>query len=382
MRRRHRRARRGGEWELAEGTVDGATLPRHGGTAARRQFDAAVGRTEMGCAPDVMAAETAFLDALGRAATVTRRHEQLVLTGAAGPRGGRGSGDPCAPGRCSVTVGTGRLCRAAGLTTLSAMAAQMARASIALAAALLPTACAGVRSDEVTAGRSELLGAWELTELRTGGAHVPLPDGGRGTLVFEEDQLSGTAFCNGFGAGHQVTGGALVIDGLASTEMACAPELMSAETAYLAAIDAADDGLQVEAGVLVLTGDGVLLRFRPLPPVPVSDLITTRWVLETVVDGESAATPVGVAAVLQLAEGGTFTGSTGCRALSGTWSVHGDTVHFPEMEAEGLCPDELRDQDAHVITVLGDGFSVEIEGDQLIVTDPGGDGLIYRNSPT
>lgn len=96
-----------GEWQLAEGTADGAPLPRpHGAQATLElrdgdlrgrsfcnsvvsgyrldgdsiEFDG-LGGTDMGCDPDVMAAEQSFLDALGRVTTAARDGDDLVLSG-------------------------------------------------------------------------------------------------------------------------------------------------------------------------------------------------------------------------------------------------------------------------------------------------------------
>lgn len=81
----------------------------------------------------------------------------------------------------------------------------------------------------------------------------------------------------------------------------------------------------------MLIGDGVRLRFTPVQPVPESELSGTRWVLETLLDGETAASTLGEPAVLRLREDGTFEGSTGCRTLTGTWTPSGDGVQFPDL---------------------------------------------------
>lgn len=96
-----------GEWELTDGTSDGAPLPRpttgratlsleggqlggvsfcnhYGGTyrldGTALRVDR-LGSTEMGCEPDVMAAETAYLTALVGVVEARVTDEELVLTG-------------------------------------------------------------------------------------------------------------------------------------------------------------------------------------------------------------------------------------------------------------------------------------------------------------
>ena len=96
-----------GEWELTDATAAGAPLPRpavgratlvlDGGQLSGISFcnhytgtyrldgDAleidGLGGTEMGCEPDVMAAEVAYLTALGGAVTARLEAEELVLSG-------------------------------------------------------------------------------------------------------------------------------------------------------------------------------------------------------------------------------------------------------------------------------------------------------------
>jgi hypothetical protein len=60
--------------------------------------------------------------------------------------------------------------------------------------------------------------------------------------------------------------------------------------------------------------------------------------------------------------------------------VKGDEILAAELAAEGHCPAGLAEQDGHVVTVLGDGFTVAIEGNQLTLTSTGNLGLVYRTS--
>ncbi len=229
----------------------------------------------------------------------------------------------------------------------------------------------------VPTAKKDVVGSWEFVEGRTGGSPIPRPDGGRATLVIEQDTLSGTAFCNSYGSRYRLPRGGLSLTGLGGTDMLCEPELMEAETVYLKALVAADERVGVENGQLVISGDGVQLRFRRLSPVPKGDIVGIHWVLETLLRGDVATAAAGQSAVLELDHEGTFYGSTGCRSLSGTWLVHGDEIVFPTMGAKGDCPSGLRDQDDHVVGVLGDGFQADVEGDKLTVTDADGSGLVY-----
>jgi hypothetical protein len=49
------------------------------------------------------------------------------------------------------------------------------------------------------------------------------------------------------------------------------------------------------------------------------------------------------------------------------------------MSAEGECPEDLAQQDSHVVTVLGDGFRAVVDDRTLTLTSLGEQGLVYRD---
>jgi heat shock protein HslJ len=168
------------------------------------------------------------------------------------------------------------------------------------------------------------------------------------------------------------------VEHLAQTAMACEEPAMSAEATYLGALgrvrDIARDGDELVAG-----GDGIQLRFSALRPPPTAELVGTTWVLDTVLVGDGAASPIGEA-TLELKEDGTFTGSTGCRTFRGEWIAQGDQIVAPSWALDQTdCAADVSAQDEHVVSVIGDGFIPTIEGDLLTLIDPGGVGLVYRS---
>lgn len=218
---------------------------------------------------------------------------------------------------------------------------------------------------------------WELQSGTVDGDALLVPDGHRITLLVEADQAGGTSACNGYGASWSADGEQVTVGVASGTEMACEPDVMAAESTYLDALprvtSAARDGDRLR-----LTGDGVDLLFTAQADVPTEALIGTTWELDTLVDGETAASTTGEPATLRLDEDGTLTGSTGCRELSGEYVVRGDEVLFTSFGADGECPEELAAQDSHVVGVLGDGFRAAVDGDRLTLTSDGALGLGYR----
>jgi heat shock protein HslJ len=152
---------------------------------------------------------------------------------------------------------------------------------------------------------------------------------------------------------------------------------MAAEQTYLDALGVVDTA-GVENGELLLRGQDTELRFRRPPPQPVRELVGTRWVLETLLQGEIASSTLGEAAVLVLAADGGVSGSTGCRTLSGRWAQSDDLLVFPQLRADGACPADVRTQDQHVLAVLDGATSATVAGDQMTVTGPDGLALVYR----
>jgi heat shock protein HslJ len=244
-------------------------------------------------------------------------------------------------------------------------------AALLLAGCLL-TSCAGV------AGGPDLSGSWELVEGTVAGKALPNPEQARATLVVEEGSLTGRSFCNTYSSAYSLDDGDLVVDGLGGTEMGCEPEIMAAESSYLAALGAGGRVSLVD-GDLLLTGENATLHFRVLPPEPTSELTGTEWVLDTLIRGEVVSS-VASASVLRLDSDGTFRGTTACQDLSGTWTTDGGELAFTEFVTdERDCPEELRPQDDHERTVLDDGVRLEVVEDRLTVAGGSGLGLVYRD---
>jgi heat shock protein HslJ len=225
---------------------------------------------------------------------------------------------------------------------------------------------------------SDVLGEWELTEGTSSGAPLPQPAGGRATLVVEDEGLGGVSFCNHYSATYRLDGEALEIDGLGGTEMGCDPDVMAAESAFLAALGSVG-AARIEGEDLVLAGDDTTLRFTRLPPVPPSELAGTDWVLDTLVQGELAGSVLG-GSTLRLEADGTVHGTTACRTFSGTWTASGGELTLTDLVTDDrACPEDLRRQDEHELAVLGDVSTAEITEGRLTLTGPAGNGLGYRD---
>jgi heat shock protein HslJ len=254
----------------------------------------------------------------------------------------------------------------------------MARAALLLVALLL-AACASKADSGSPA--ADVVGEWELVSGTASGSPLPQPAGITATLTFDGTQAGGTSFCNHYSSGYTVDGDLLRFEALGGTEMGCDPDVMAAETAFLTALGTVE-AFSFGGDDLLLTGEQVELRFRPVPAVPTSSLADTDWVLESLIDGETASSVMG-RSTLRLEDDGTFAATTACSTLTGRWQPTGDRIQFPEAAGENRsCPPEFRTQDEHENAVLGSGFQATIEEDRLTALADDGRGLVYRDEGT
>lgn len=222
----------------------------------------------------------------------------------------------------------------------------------------------------------ELDGTWLLERGVHGAQPVPIVEGSRITITIDRSQVGGTAACNLYGGTLERDGQGIRISALTTTEMACDEPIMASEAAYVAALADVTSAVR-DRDTLTLAGQGVELAFSLLPPVPAAALVGTPWTLDSLITGDAVSSVAGGPATLELNADGTLTGSTGCRSFGGTYQLVGDQVRVTSLAADTLaCPDSLVAQDGQVLAVIGDGFTVQVDGDRLTLSD-GTTGLGY-----
>jgi heat shock protein HslJ len=275
------------------------------------------------------------------------------------------------------------------------------RALLTVVAAVLLVACGGLAGPtapvvEGDGAGTDPAGSWVLVDARP---TMDVPAGARVTLqvVAEGDawQVGGTAACNSY-FGTVVTDGARWRgEGYGATEMACEEPRMAAERAYLHSLAQVDHWMRPSVDELVLSGQEVTLRFASLPPVPTAELTGTTWVLEGLVTGVGTDATISSTvadadvATLRLDSAGTVEVSTGCRTFTGEWVEAGDAILLttfgvrgdsPNIATDGTttCDEAVVAQEHHVLSVLGDGFRAEIDGEHLTLASRDELGLTYR----
>lgn len=238
------------------------------------------------------------------------------------------------------------------------------------------------RREAPTATSTNYESSWRLRSGQGPDGAVTLVEGADISLVIADGNASGRAACNSYAGSVEISGSSFQAGGFGMTEMGCDPRVTRSQDAYMAALSAVDT-IERAGDTLTLSGDGVELVFESVPSPPTRQLVGTSWHLESLLEGrgEEAVASSAAPADLRLSEDGTFNGSTGCRGLAGEWVEAGYEIHFTSMSASGECSKDLEDQDGLVVGVLGDGFTAEIDQDQLTVVSARGEGgLIYRAS--
>jgi heat shock protein HslJ len=160
------------------------------------------------------------------------------------------------------------------------------------------------------------------------------------------------------------------------TEMACEEDRMASEAAFLAALPRATSVAR-NGDSLVLTGPELELRFALVAPLANANLIGTTWILDSLVSGEVASSTVGEHVTLALNGDGTISASTGCRDITGRYTIAEGRVQVTLDPYDTIgCAAELGAQDTHILNVLSQGFDVSIDGDTLTVS-AGDEGMVY-----
>lgn len=216
------------------------------------------------------------------------------------------------------------------------------------------------------AGAFELAGTqWQLSEL---GAKPPV-EGTTITAQFSSDGVvAGSGGCNRYRAAFTTSGDTIKIDeAIASTMMACEPEVMEQETAFFAALGAAK-GFTATPEKLALTGeDGTELATFAVQSQGLAD---TKWKVTGYNNGkEAVVSPLPeVEATLEFGADGTVSGTGGCNRITGGFTAEDGKVKMgPLVMTSMACPEPegVMEQEAAFVKALESAATYTVEGNLL-----------------
>jgi heat shock protein HslJ len=182
------------------------------------------------------------------------------------------------------------------------------------------------------------------------------------------------------GGDARVEGGRLVAGEMSMTAMGCDGG-RSEQDAWLATFLSGAPTIRSSGADLVLANNTTEIRMldRKIAE-PDRPLTATRWIVESVIDRDTASSIPQRATAHLLANGdGTFTGNTGCNQMGGAAVIAGPTIRFSGVYTTKMAcePGRMRLEQA-VLDVLRDDVSYEIVADLLRLRHASGKGLDLR----
>ncbi|HEV7864016.1 MAG TPA: META domain-containing protein, partial [Acidimicrobiia bacterium] len=201
------------------------------------------------------------------------------------------------------------------------------------------------------------------------------------TFVADGHRLGAQAGCNQMGGQTAFEDGRLVVGDLATTEMGCDPP-RHAQDEWLARFLTSRPQYSLSGPTLTLDSGAarIVLDDRKAAD-PDRPLRGTTWVVDTIVDGQSASSvPAGAEASVAFGDD-RFTGNTGCNGMGGTSVVDEarSTITFSEVITTKMaCDDDRMRLERAVLRVLDGDVAYRIDADTLRLDGSDGHGLRLR----
>lgn len=264
--------------------------------------------------------------------------------------------------------------------------AQVDTRPVATAPAASDPSTTAVRPDDGFDGGELEERTFVATSISEGGAERPLVAGSELRISFFRGELGADVGCNSMGGGYAIEGRTLTTSDLTTEELGC-PAPRDEQDAWLFALLGRPLTVAVDGRELTLSAGAVEVRLteREVPPRDVS-VFGTPWVLDTLVDGDVAASvPDGVDASVIFGTDGIYRLDTGCNTGGALYTESGTargstiTVQEPRLTRK-TCDDVAGEVEAAMGAVFNGQVTVQVEGDRLTLTK-GTRGLGFTAEP-
>ncbi|HLF90471.1 MAG TPA: META domain-containing protein [Anaerolineales bacterium] len=206
---------------------------------------------------------------------------------------------------------------------------------------------------------------------------IMLPfDGSKITLDFIDNQASGSAGCNSYGASYTLSGNSIQFnpEGFVITVMDCTPSgIMDQEMRYMDWLQNAET-VSLEKGQLVVhTSEGDLL-FEKAQHL---SLDNTNWQLSGIAEGDAVVSTWIDEKINITFENGQISGSAGCNRFFAEYTLDGEKLALGVIGAtEMACEDEIAQREATFLAALAQTTGYRIERSTLTLLDANGNVLM------
>lgn len=197
------------------------------------------------------------------------------------------------------------------------------------------------------------------------------------SVEFTDDgRLIARAGCNIMQGPVDTADGTLTVDGgLSMTEMGC-DTARHDQDEFVAGVLSANPKWELTDGRLTIR-TGTTVFDMAAEAETTRDLQGTTWVLDTLVDGQTASSmPAGAPEVTLVFDGTKVVAETHCNGYTAEYVIAGDTVTFtPGMSTMMACAPEIMQGEKAVADALRDEVTYELTADRLTFTHPSGKGI-------
>ena len=199
------------------------------------------------------------------------------------------------------------------------------------------------------------------------------------TMDFADGRVSGNNSCNQYSGAYTLSGNEFSVEQPLNTQMACAPDVMAQEQAFMAGLVAVTQVRSAGTGLEMLETSGtVVFTLAPAPAVAARPLVGTQWQLTTFIKDEGAQSLVAGSSITMMIEGDQLQGKA-CNTYGGTVTQDGSSFTVGPLRSTRMaCPEEgVMEQEARYLALLEKVTTMKLDADTLTLTAPDGQALVY-----
>lgn len=208
---------------------------------------------------------------------------------------------------------------------------------------------------------------WRLTHYISNGELEAVLADSEATLQLEAGRIYGSGSCNRYFGSYSLSDNGLSIQPGGTTQMACLPEIMAQEQAFLGVLPQVN-GFALEGNELRLQnpqGETILvLREFTSPP-----LTNTQWHLQFYNNGRGAlVSPIaGTSITATFSEAGRVAGEAGCNNYFASYELNDGITIGRASSTRKYCsqPEGVMEQESRYLKALESSVSFSLSGNQL-----------------